>query len=73
MAISVTRLTPAFAARIEGVDIRGPIDDGTWADIRAAFEEHSVLVFRGQPLESSGTTAASSTAPRRTTPSGTSG
>ena len=43
MAIGVTRLTPCFAARIDGVDITRPVDDGTWADIRAAFEEHSVL------------------------------
>jgi alpha-ketoglutarate-dependent 2,4-dichlorophenoxyacetate dioxygenase len=51
MAIAVTRLTPCFAARIDGVDITRPVDDSTWADIRAAFEEHSVLVFRGQPLD----------------------
>jgi alpha-ketoglutarate-dependent 2,4-dichlorophenoxyacetate dioxygenase len=51
MAISVTRLTPCFAARIDGADIARPVDDRTWADIRAAFEEHSVLVFRGQSLD----------------------
>jgi alpha-ketoglutarate-dependent 2,4-dichlorophenoxyacetate dioxygenase len=51
MAIAATRLTPGFAARIDGVDIRRPVDDGTWAEIRAAFEEHSVLVFRGSPLD----------------------
>jgi alpha-ketoglutarate-dependent 2,4-dichlorophenoxyacetate dioxygenase len=51
MAISVTRLTPHFAARIDGADIARPVDDRTWADIRAAFEEHSVLVFRGQSLD----------------------
>jgi alpha-ketoglutarate-dependent 2,4-dichlorophenoxyacetate dioxygenase len=51
MTIAVTRLTPCFAARIDGVDITRPVGDPTWADIRAAFEEHSVLVFRGQPLD----------------------
>jgi len=51
MAIGVTRLTPHFAARIDGVDITRPVDDGTWAEIRAAFEEHSVLLFRGQALD----------------------
>ena len=51
MAIAVTRLTPGFAARVDGVDIRRPVDDAAWGEIRAAFEEHSVLVFRGYPLD----------------------
>jgi len=50
MPITVTRLTPEFAAQIDGADITRPVDDATWRDIRAAFEEHSVLLFRGQPL-----------------------
>ena len=51
MAIEVTRLAPGFAARIDGVDVTRPVDDATWADIRAAFDEHSVLVFRDQALD----------------------
>jgi alpha-ketoglutarate-dependent 2,4-dichlorophenoxyacetate dioxygenase len=51
MAIKVTRLTPHFAARIDGADITQPVDDATWAEIRAAFDEHSVLLFRGQALD----------------------
>ena len=51
MTITVTRLTPCFAARVFGADIARPLDDATWAAIRAAFEEHSVLLFRGQPLD----------------------
>jgi len=51
MTIRVTPLTPSFAARIDGVDITRRVDDGTWTEIRAAFEEHSVLLFRGQPLD----------------------
>jgi len=51
MAITTTRLTPHFAAQIDGADISRPLDDSTWADIRAAFEEHSVLVFRGRTLD----------------------
>lgn len=51
MTISVTRLTPCFTAQVDGVDITRPIDEPTWADIRATFEEHSVLVFRGQRLD----------------------
>jgi alpha-ketoglutarate-dependent 2,4-dichlorophenoxyacetate dioxygenase len=51
MTIAVTRLTPCFGARIDGADITRPLADETWAAIRAAFEEHSVLVLRGQPLD----------------------
>ena len=50
MTLTVTPLTPCFAARIDGADITRPLDDRTWAEIRAAFEEHSVLLFRDQPL-----------------------
>jgi alpha-ketoglutarate-dependent 2,4-dichlorophenoxyacetate dioxygenase len=51
MTIKITPLTLAFAAQIDGADITHPVDDPTWAQIRAAFEEHSVLLFRGQPLD----------------------
>ena len=51
MKITVTRLTDAFAAEIGAVDIARAIDDATWAEIRAAFEEHSVLLFRGTSLD----------------------
>ena len=47
----ITRLTPHFAAQIDGVDITRPLDEPAWKGIRAALDEHSVLVFRGQPLE----------------------
>src|SRR5689334_17317762 len=51
MAIRLTPLTPVFAARVDGVDIARPLDDATWAEIRAAFEEHSVLVFPDAHLD----------------------
>jgi alpha-ketoglutarate-dependent 2,4-dichlorophenoxyacetate dioxygenase len=51
VSITASRLAVGFAARIEGVDIRKPIDEAAWAGVRAAFDEHSVLVFRGQPLD----------------------
>ena len=47
----VTPLAAGFAARIDGVDITRPVDEAAWAEIRAALEEHSVLVFRGQALD----------------------
>ena len=51
VSLAVTRLAPHFAARIDGADIRRPLAEETWAAIRAAFEEHSVLTFRDQPLD----------------------
>jgi alpha-ketoglutarate-dependent 2,4-dichlorophenoxyacetate dioxygenase len=51
MTITVTRLTPHFAARVDGVDVGRPIDDATWKEIRAAFDEHSVLVLRDQSID----------------------
>lgn len=51
MAITVTRLAPAFAARVDGADIARPLDEAAWAAVRAAFEEHSVLLFRGAGLD----------------------
>ena len=51
MTIKITRLTPPFAAKIDGADITRPVDDPTWTAIRAAFDEHSILLFRGQPLD----------------------
>ena len=51
MPITVTHLSPGFAARIDGADIGRPLDDATWAATRAAFDEHSVLLFRGAALD----------------------
>ncbi len=51
MPITVTCLTPAFAARIDGVDISRPLDEPSGPAIRAAFDEHSVLLFRGAALD----------------------
>ena len=51
MPITVTRLSPCFAARIDGADISRPLDAATWTAIRAAFDEHSVLLFRGAHLD----------------------
>ena len=59
MAMTVTPLTPCFAAEIRGVDVTRPLDDPTWSAIRAAFEEHSVLVFHDQPLDDEGQIAFS--------------
>ncbi len=50
MAIAVTPLTPVFGARVSRVDTNRPLEDGTFAAIRAAFDEHLVPVFSGQPM-----------------------
>lgn len=44
------RLHPGFGVELSGVDLRLPLDDGTWAHIWEAFNEHSLLVFHDQPL-----------------------
>jgi alpha-ketoglutarate-dependent taurine dioxygenase len=49
--VVITRLTPHFAARIDGVDITRPLDEPAWKEIRAALDEHHVLVFSGQLLD----------------------
>ena len=43
--MKIIPLTPVFAARIEDVDLTRPLSDDAFAEIRAAFDEHSVIVF----------------------------
>lgn len=50
MTITVTPLHPLFVAEIGGVDLREPVPPEVFAEIEAAFNEHAVLVFRGQPI-----------------------
>lgn len=51
MSITIKPLHDLFCAEIGGVDTGEPMDDATFAEIRAAFEEYSVLVFRNQTLD----------------------
>jgi alpha-ketoglutarate-dependent 2,4-dichlorophenoxyacetate dioxygenase len=51
MAITIRRLHEQFCAEIGGVDTGHPMDDATFAEIRAALDEHSVLVFHDQSLD----------------------
>ena len=48
MALELRRLHPLFGAEIVDVDTAKPISDATFAEIRAAFEEYSLLVLREQ-------------------------
>ena len=50
MAISIERVHPSFGARITGVNLRQPVDDGTFKELYEAFNEYSVLVFPDQHL-----------------------
>ncbi|MFT6580513.1 MAG: alpha-ketoglutarate-dependent 2,4-dichlorophenoxyacetate dioxygenase [Alphaproteobacteria bacterium] len=47
MPLSFTPLTPVFGARVTGVDLSQPMTDALFTEIRAAFDEHLVLIFSG--------------------------
>jgi len=49
-SLTITPVHPLLGAEIGGVDLTRPLDDSTFARIAEAFDEYSVLVFRGQPL-----------------------
>src|SRR5690606_27971009 len=51
VTIAIEPLHPLFGAEIKGVDIAAGLDAATFAVIRGAFEEHSVLLFRGQKVD----------------------
>src|SRR3954471_4029547 len=44
-------LAGALGAEITGVKLAGLRDEAAWRDIRRAFVDYSVLVFRGQAIE----------------------
>lgn len=48
--LSIQALHPHVGARVEGVDLREPLDDAAFARIRDALHEHSVLVFHDQRI-----------------------
>jgi taurine dioxygenase len=48
--IAIRRLDAPIGAEITGVDLSRPLDDATFEQIRKAYSEHSVIVFRGQQL-----------------------
>jgi alpha-ketoglutarate-dependent 2,4-dichlorophenoxyacetate dioxygenase len=51
MSLEIRPLGPGFAAEIRGVGLADVAQrDDVYAAVRAAFEEHSVLVFRGPPV-----------------------
>jgi alpha-ketoglutarate-dependent 2,4-dichlorophenoxyacetate dioxygenase len=49
--MEIVPLGPGFAAELRGVTLGDVVsDDAAYAAVRAAFEEHSVLVLRGQEV-----------------------
>lgn len=49
-AIEIVRQDAVIGAEIRGVDLSRPLDPQTFAEIEAAYNEHTVLVFRDQRL-----------------------
>jgi alpha-ketoglutarate-dependent 2,4-dichlorophenoxyacetate dioxygenase len=49
MSLTIRALHPLFGAELVGLDLER-VDDTTFGEIVAAFDEHSVLLFRGQTL-----------------------
>src|SRR3974390_1924300 len=49
--MEVVPLGPGFAAELRGVDLIDVVSsDSAYHDVREAFEEHTVVVFRGQQV-----------------------
>lgn len=51
MAIALKPLTPHFGVEVTGLDISRDLGDTAFGEIRAAFDEYSVLVFPNQPID----------------------
>ena len=53
--MQIVPVGPGFAAEMRGVTLADVVtSDVVYAEVRAAFEEHSVLVFRGQEVTDEG-------------------
>jgi alpha-ketoglutarate-dependent 2,4-dichlorophenoxyacetate dioxygenase len=48
--IDLTPLTPTFGVEVNGLDLMEVTAENQFPEIRALFEEHSALLFRGQDL-----------------------
>ena len=50
MTFTVRKLGSALGAEIVGLDLAAPVTAGTAEELRAAWSEHLILLFRGQQL-----------------------
>ena len=50
-SLRLTPVTPGFAARAEGLDLRRPLDPAAIREVDAAMDRYAVLVFPGQALD----------------------
>ncbi|WP_137126088.1 TauD/TfdA family dioxygenase [Roseomonas sp. HF4] len=48
--LDIRRSAGAVGAEIRGVDLRDPLDDATFGEIRQAFHDHGVVFFRDQHI-----------------------
>jgi alpha-ketoglutarate-dependent taurine dioxygenase len=48
--IEVRPLNGTIGAEIRGVDLREPLDEDTWREVRQAFEDYLVVYFPKQPI-----------------------
>ena len=53
MSLTLTPLTPGFAALASGIDISRPLAPDAVRAIEKAMDDYGVLVFRNQPMEQS--------------------
>ncbi len=44
-------LHPLFGVQVDGVDLTRPLADHAFAAVKQALDRHSLLVFRGQPVD----------------------
>ena len=49
--ITVTPLHPSFGVEVNGIELRAVTAESGYRELRALFERHSLLLFRGQPLD----------------------
>lgn len=50
MALTLEKLHPLFVAEVRDIDLRAPLADRVFEEIRDAFEDYSILVFRDQDI-----------------------
>jgi len=51
MSIRVQPLHPVFVGRVEGIDLREPVDPATFEEVQTAIDRHAVLVFPDQKID----------------------